>query len=351
MKKNMSASESLAHKYADIFVALFNSIPQAPQDPFLSPAPFPQQNMSGHVYSGRNGFIASLAASTNGYEFPVWLTFNQIRSAGLSLRAGEKSIPISVYNYVLYERETGKKSNLTEEEYKKLTSEEKAKYEVKCFLRPPWSVFNLSQTNFKEAMPEKYEELKAKISGPKERIVSEELIDNLISTDSWQCPIRVNENFIQPSYTFEKDVILSPVKEAFIDNSAYYSSMLYMLSQSTCHPDRSDRQVSDSMLRLSSQLSSSMLCSLVGINSRIDHDNLAYLKKWSQEISSDPMIIYKAINDASRSVDIVSRTLGLGVRKGVDLSGILTEADKMLKEAKTSKPKKTQKSISVKLKR
>lgn len=351
MKKNMSASESLAHKYADIFIALFDRIPNSIQDPFLTPAPFPQQNMSGHVYSGRNGFIASLAASTNGYEFPVWLTFNQIKNAGLSLRAGEKAIPIAVYNYTLYERETGKKSDITEDEYRKMTPEEKAKYEVRCFLRPPWSVFNLSQTNFKEAMPDRYEELRSRVYGPKERVVSEDLIDNLISKDNWQCPIRVNENFIQPSYTFDKDIILSPVKEAFIDNSAYYSSMLYMLSQSTCHPERSDRAMSESMLRLSSQLSSAMLCSLLGINSRIDHDNLSYLKRWSQEISDDPMVIYKAVNDASRSTDIVSRTLGLGVRKGVDLSGILSEADKMLQESKTLKENKPDKSISVKLKR
>lgn len=351
MKKNMSATEALAHKYADIFVALFDRIPSSAQDPFLVPAPFPQQNMSGHVYSGRNGFITSLAASTNGYEFPVWLTFNQIKSAGLSLHAGEKAIPIAVYRYMLYERETGQKSDLTEDEYRSLTPEEKAKYEVRCFLRPPWSVFNLSQTNFKEAMPEKYEELKSKIYGPKERTVSEEQVDNLVIMDNWQCPIRVNENFLQPFYSFDKDVVISPPKEAFIDNSAYYSSMLYMLSYSTCHPERSDRQMSDSMLRLSSQLSSSMLCSLLGVNSRIDHDNLSYLKKWSQEISNDPMVIYKAINDASRSADIISRTLGLGIRKGVDLSGILSEADKMLKEAKVLKENKSQKNISVKLKR
>jgi antirestriction protein ArdC len=351
MKKTVSASEALAHKYADIFVALFNRIPSNPQDPFLTPSAFPQQNMSGHVYSGRNGFVTSLVASSNGYEFPVWLTFNQIKSAGLSLRAGERSVPIAVYRYVLYEKETGKKSDITEDDYRLMSPDEKSKYEVKCFLKPPWHVFNLSQTNFKEAMPEQYAELLSRLQGPQARSISEALVDDVVTKDNWQCPIRINSNVIQPSYTIEKDIIISPPKEAFIDNAAYYSSILYMMSESSCHPDRSERNLPDSLRRLSSQLSSAMLCSFLGITSRIDHDNLSHLKQWSLEISKEPMVIYKSINDASRSADIVGRHLGIGVKKGVDISGIFKEADEALSEANEQKKDKGKHKFSAKLKR
>ena len=347
----MSASESLAHKYADIFVALFNHIPAAPQDPFITPLPYPQQNISGHVYAGRNGFVTSLVASKQHYEFPIWLTFKQIKEAGLSVRQGEHSVPIAVYNYYLYDKITGKKSDITEDEFKLMTSEQKARYEIRCFLRPPWHVFNLSQTNFKEVMPERYEELSRLINGPKEREVTETLIDEVVSNDSWQCPVRVNSNILQPYYSVEKDIIVTPPKEAFIDNSAYYSSLLYMMAQSTYHPNRNDKVVSESMQRLSSQLSSAMLCSLLGINSRIDHDNLSYLKKWSSEISSDPMIIYKAVNDASRLSDIISRNLGIGVKKGIDLSGVFKEADVALTEAKERQTKNADHKVTPKLKR
>ena len=352
MKKSTSASEVLAHKYADIFVEMFDRIPDSPQDPFLTPSPYPQQNMSGHVYSGRNGFITSMVASSKGYEFPIWMTFHQLKTVGLSVNPGEHSVPIAIYRYTLYEKETGKKSDLSEEDYRNLSPEEKKKYEVKCFLRPPWHVFNLSQTNFKEKMPQQYEELMTRIHGQRENIVSEDLVDRLVSSDSWLCPVRVNENFVQPYYSIDKDHIVSPPKEAFMDNSAYYSSMLYMLSQSTFHPDRAEHSINESSMRLSSQLSSAMLCSLLGIRSRIDHDNLSYLKKWSSEISSDPMVIYKAVNDASRSTDKVSRVLGIGIRKGVDIQGIFAEADKMLEEAKDMKKSKPQnQEIKVKLKR
>lgn len=345
MEKKKSASEILACKYADIFVELFDRIPDSPQDPFLVPSPYPQQNMSGNVYSGRNGLLTSLVASSKGYEFPVWLTFNQVRETGLCVNAGEHGTPIAVYRFVLYDKESGQKSDLTEDEYRLLSKEEKQKYEVKAFLRAPWSVFNLSQTNFKEVCPDQYEQLVSMISGPQPNHVTEELVDRMVASDSWQCPIRVNENLLQPYYSMEKDLIASPPKEAFVDNAAYYSSMLYMMSQSTFHPDRYDKKVDDVMLRLSSQLSSAMLGSLLGVQTRVNHDNLSYMKRWSTEISSDPMVIYRAVNDAVTSSNAVSRVLGIGVRKGVDFSGVMGEAQKMLEEARDSNKKRSSKSF------
>lgn len=357
MEKKKSPSEVLAGKYADIFVEMFDRIPGHPQDPFLAPSPYPQQNISGNVYSGRNGFLTSLVASAKGYEFPLWLTFNQIKELGLNVNAGEHGVPVAVFRTAVHDRSTGDKVDMTEEEYRNLPPEDRQKYEVRTFLRAPWSVFNLSQTNIRETKPELYEQLKSMLKGPEQKSVSEELVDSMVSQDLWHCPIRINSNFLQPYYSFDKDLIASPPKEAFIDNSAYYSSMLYMMSQSCFHESRIDPARkgilnSDGMLRLASQLSSAMLCSLLGVTSRIDHDNLAYIKMWSQGISKDPMVIYKAVSDACHASNIVGRELGLGIRKGVDFTGVLGMAEKALDDAKQSrKTRKTSGKSQIKLRR
>ena len=340
MVERKSPTALLAEKYADIFVALFDRISSDPVSPFLVPAPYPQQNVNGNIYSGANSFLTALVSSSKGYKSPIWLTFNQAKEIGVDIRKGEHSIPIACYRYSIIEKDTGKKSDITREEYEKMDKEEREKYETRCFCRSPWSVFNLEQTNFNEVMPDKYAELIEKICGPVQRSVSEELLDMIVENDSWICPIRVNSNFDDSVFSEEKGIIMMRDKDKYIDHSVYYSTLLYHMAQSASSGINPEVAIDSTFRNLTCQLSSAMLCSLVGIDSRITRDNLTMLKKWSMEISMEPMTIYRCVNDASRITGHISSVLGIGEKKSIDFSLIMNEAEQDIQRAQDNNRKK-----------
>lgn len=349
MKKS-SVIQVLNEKYADIFIAYFDRISNNPKDPFLRPMPYPQQNATGHVYSGINSLVTSMKAQEMGYDYPVWMTVNQANSAGISILAGEHGTPIKYNSQWLLDLQSGKKSSLTMEEYDALSADEKLRYKVMNSLKT-YHVFNLGQTDFDSKYPDKAQELREQLSLLPSACCSEELLDNMIAQDNWMCPVRVLDSFVLPGYLMSKDVIVSPPKEAFIDQSAFYSSLLYMMSLSSGHESRgawlsdgirdaTGKLQPSSLDRLSAQLSSAMLGSLMGITTPLNHDNLSYVKRWVTEISSDPTIIKTAISNSTKAIGDVSRNLGLGVRKGIDFSKVLGIMDKALEEVKKSKSAK-----------
>lgn len=363
-KQSKRVTDVLAEKYAEIFVAYFDRVSATPTDPFLVPSPYPQQNVSGHVYTGANSLLTSLMASEQGYEFPVWMTVNQANAAGLSVRTGEKGTPIKFGTQWLVDAQTGKRVPVTMDEYDRMSSEEKAAYRV---MNAPktYHVFNIGQTDFVEKFPEKAEEMRRMISGPKQNDVSEELVDRAVSRDEWLCPVRLLDASTLPAYLYDRDVIVSPGKDVFVDGSNYYSSMLYMMAMSTGHEDRagwlkghtdpaSGRWTADSMDRLSAQLASAMLGSLLGITTPVNQDNLSYMKRWSTEISADPKIIGNAVSVAAKATAEVSRALGVGVRKGVDFTKVLGDIDEALAKAREERKQKTsegRKNVTFRLKR
>lgn len=71
----------------------------------------------------------------------------------VSINKGSKSIPVFITNFTCIEKET--KEKIKYEDYKRLTEEERAKYNVYPKLSV-YNVFNVDQTNLKEARPELY---------------------------------------------------------------------------------------------------------------------------------------------------------------------------------------------------
>lgn len=63
------------------------------------------------AYAGGNQLILSEVATEKGYKQNVWLTFLQAKSAGLSVKQGEKGVKITRYGKIAeIDEETGKKS-------------------------------------------------------------------------------------------------------------------------------------------------------------------------------------------------------------------------------------------------
>ena len=325
----MTPSEAIASKYARIFSELFDRISGDWTAPWSAGGPFPQQNMEGDPYRGTNALLTSVTATARGFALPVWLTFPRASELGLHVRDGERSIPVVKYDFWYRERESGRRvPGLSEEQFALLPKERQDELERRCTMH--WStVFNLSQTDFREAFPVQYGELLDILGTREPRKESLEVLDRMVANDGWLCPV-CTADVPEPAYLERFDRIDVPPKERFADQSAYYVTLLHEMVHSTGSEERLDRTgLSSDRLdcrareEMVAELGAATLATLAGLEATIREDNLRYLKIWSSAISADPNIIYQAVADASRSANLVSRYLGLEMAPGFDLSRII----------------------------
>lgn len=83
----------------------------------------------------------------------------------VSVNKGEKSTPVMLTTFTVVNAET--KERIKYEDYKQMSEEERAKYNVYPKLQV-YNVFNLDQTNMREARPEMYEKFLNESKGERE---------------------------------------------------------------------------------------------------------------------------------------------------------------------------------------
>lgn len=80
----------------------------------------------------------------------------------VSVKKGEKSTPVFLTTFSVVNPET--KERIKYDDYKQLSEDERAKYNVYPKLQV-YNVFNLDQTNLKEARPEMYQKFLSETQG------------------------------------------------------------------------------------------------------------------------------------------------------------------------------------------
>lgn len=326
----MSSLDPLARKLADIFVETFARIEGGVTEPWLRPSG-PQQNLSGAAYGGTNMLVLGLMSSLRGHSLPVWVTFGQALAKGFHVRKGEKSVPVVFYDRWIREKETGKRTDYTEQEWLGMPQPEKDRYERACVLK--WySVFNLGQTDFEEVHPQECARLREAVGGGVRQDASQPELDSLLERDGWLCPVVSAEGEL-PVYDMVRDVIRIPSKESFTDGVRWYGSLLREMAASTGSEERLDRGIWDGALdsvareRLVCELASATASAALGLESYLGDDSMRYLKSWSLAIDQDPMVIYQAVNDAVKASNLIGEVVGIRQRKGYDLASVLKDVD------------------------
>ena len=76
----------------------------------------------------------------------------------VSVQKGEKSFPVFITTFTVVDKET--KEKIKYDEYKRLSDEEKQRYNVYPKMNV-YNVFNVDQTNLREARPELYEKIRS----------------------------------------------------------------------------------------------------------------------------------------------------------------------------------------------
>lgn len=332
----MNTSKKVASRYAEIFVSVFDRIEGDPSTPFLVGGGEKQCAANGVPFRGSNALLTSMVASYRGFGIPVWLTRTMISDLGLLINAGERNTPVTHYD-IYYEDVNTKKRDpaMNDTLYKLLTPEERKQWVKRCYMNA-YPEFNVAQTNFRDVYPEQWAELVAQF-GPAERKLADcAVLDRAVGLGpgeegAWLCAIRVEDDRKdpRPGYSEARDEIVVSPKEVYADQERYYADLLHEMAHSTGSEGRMDRNLSTDKLseraqeELVAELCGATVSTMLGVQAGLQEHNLGFLKSWSRMISEDPTIIYKAVNDAARSADLISEFLGIEQRPGFDLQKMM----------------------------
>ena len=175
-----SAEDRALDKFAELMIEKISTLQGNWKKPWFSPqaAQLPR-NLSGRQYNGMNSIILMLQQEKNGWNTSRYATFDRIMGLNyaqdkegkrqpltdengeklpmVSVKKGEKSTPVMLTTFTVVHSET--KEKIKYDDYRQMNEEERAKYNVYPKLQV-FNVFNLDQTNLKEARPEMYEKWK-----------------------------------------------------------------------------------------------------------------------------------------------------------------------------------------------
>ena len=239
-------------------------------------------------YAGSSRIILILKSIANGWTDPRFLTFNNDKDLGGFVRKGEHGTNLIRYQpkTVLVKDDDG--NVVIDEETGKPKQQE-------IFMPLPYTVFNVSQI----------EGLKLEPLVKQEEFNSIDRVDNLIKQTG--ANIVYDPLCVTPCYRPVSDDIRLPPKDTFLNQDAFYSTLLHELSHWTGHESRLNRCLTENYHKpdfraqeeLTAEIGSSLLCKALGVPHDLSNSK-AYIQSWIKELTDKPKEILKATNRADK---------------------------------------------------
>ena len=334
-----SAEDAAIEAFGNLMIDKISSIKEDWRKPWFSPqASQPPMNMSGRSYNGFNSIILMIQQEKNGWQTSRYATFDRITSLNyskdkqgarkpltdengeklplVSIRKGEKSTPVMLTTFSVVNPET--KERMRYEDYKQMTEEERAKWNVYPKLQT-YHVFNLDQTNLKESRPELYQKYLDEAKAVKEHVNTDTFelpaIDAMIEKDLYVCPIQPTKGD-DAYYSISKDYICIPEKSQFEDNESFYSNLLHEMSHASGAENRlgrirPEKFASDAYSReeLVAELTAALVSMQHGMEKHVKVDSAAYLKNWLDQLHENPEYIKTVLMDVKRSSSFINQRI------------------------------------------
>ena len=243
---------------------------------------------NGLPYAGINILMLWVAACTEGYSAPIWMTYRQAKELGAHVCKGEKGTQV-VYANTFTRTETDAE-----------TGEECA--QDIPFLKA-YTVFNAAQI---EGLPAHYYALpEPRFDGP-QRI---EHADAFFTATGAE--IRHGGN--KASYSVALDRIRMPVFEAFRDAESYYATLAHEVTHWTLHPSRLTQDFGRkrwgdegyAMEELVAELGAAFLSADLELTPEPREDHAAYIEHWLEVLRRDKRAIFTAAAHAQRAVEFL----------------------------------------------
>jgi antirestriction protein ArdC len=121
--------------------------------------------------------------------------------------------------------------------------------------------------------------------------------------------IRGDDAYYKPS----TDEVVLPKKEQFKSIEQYYGVMFHELAHSTGHEKRLNRLTKDARFgnteyskeELVAEITTTMICSTVGIENKTINNSVAYIKSWMEVIKADTNLIIQSANQAQKAYEYI----------------------------------------------
>ena len=286
------------------------------------------RNLSGREYNGMNALMLLLLCEDKGYKIPRFCTFDCVQRLNkptekqakegvelprVSVLRGEKSFPVMLTTFTCIHKET--KEKIKYDDYKKLSDKEKEAYNVYPKMQV-FRVFNVEQTNLREARPEMWEKLEQENARPK--IEGGEQfnfapVDTMIKDNLWICPIKPLHQD-EAYYSISKNEIVMPEKEQFKDGESFYGTLFHEMTHSTGAEGVLDRikpvtfgSAEYGREELVAELGSALVSQRYGMTKYIKEDSCAYLKYWLDTLKESPQFIKTTLLDVKRAASLITQ--------------------------------------------
>jgi antirestriction protein ArdC len=254
----------------------------------------PKNFVTGNQYSGVNVLLLSM----HNYLSPNWLTFNQAKKLGGTVKGGETSTEILFWDFIVTNIKTKKIIDI--KEYNAMTKAKKKTYELTSFGRF-YHVFNVEQVDGLKVPIETQE------PPLNERIKA---CDDAVSAYKDKPALKHSKG--TPCYVPPLDEIRIPEPKSFNSSEDFYSTLFHELVHSTGSSARLSREgvvgqidfgsSTYSREELVAEIGASFLCAETGIVNQVIDNSVAYIKGWLSVLSNDKFFVFKASSEAQKAV-------------------------------------------------
>ncbi|MDE0417635.1 MAG: zincin-like metallopeptidase domain-containing protein [bacterium] len=273
---------------------------------------------NGQAYGGINVVVLWAAAHAHGYEAPTWMTFNQAKKHGGSVKKGETGQTV-VYAKTYPKRTTDPDTGL-------------AKQETVGFLKR-YRVFNVEQI---DGLGERWYRSHLEIHPINPDRRSERLEAFFAALE-----IDVRTGGTEAYYVLADDYVQMPAFELFHDREAYYTTLAHESIHWTRHASRLNRtfrgsyQVPYAKEELVAEIGSAFLAAELGVAPAVREDHADYIGAWLRVLEDDNKAIFRAAGHATKAVTWLTqraRAMGFDLHAGIDA------AEGQVREVKETAP-------------
>ena len=330
-----SAEDRALDRFAELMIEKINNLQSDWKKPWFTEGSMKwPKNLSGRDYNGMNALMLMFHAEKQGYKLPVYCTFDRVIGLNyqkdkqgnrtplknenaellpqVSVQKGEKSFPVFITTFTVVDKDT--KAKIKYDDYKRLSDEEKQQYAVYPKMQV-YSVFNVEQTNMKEARPELYAKIEEENQLKKPELNGESFsfpaVDILIEENGWVCPIQLQHQD-DAYYSISRDLIVLPEKAQFVDGESFYGTLFHEMTHSTGSESRLNR-IKPSAFgseeygreELVAELGSALVAQRYGISKNVKEESAAYLKSWLNSLKESPDFIKTTLLDVKRASGMI----------------------------------------------
>ena len=270
----------------------------------------PLNMISNKPYRGINSLLTQCYMMKNNWESPYFMTFNQIKKLGGSVKPGQKSIMIIYWQFNEYSKTVTVKDSKPDPDTGKTGTHEELRTGKRPLLRY-YNVFNLEQT---KGIPEnKIRKIEKPGEGAERIAAAEEIAAGYLNSGSG--PQIAYTDTGRACYAPALDVINTPKIDYFKNTGEYYSTVFHEMGHSTGHETRLEREgITNinffgsheySKEELIAEGTAALLCGVAGIDNQTIENSTAYIGHWRAKISEDNTLIVSAMGAAQKAADYI----------------------------------------------